>query len=477
MWNGLDWVYLGTETKYKLLFCVASVLIAVFFNMCATQSDEIPGNEPEQQNQNQLLGTTPTPNATATSEAIIDLVSSAFATASPTLTIVPTSTPILVETVQAMLETILTTVPTHTVAPKLTPDLDSTAQAIVSLVLTSLPTSSPAPSAVPTNTPTQITPTSVSKPNHLNKDPIPEITKVINQIYPWVVSITVETLVKNRFLEVSNQGMGSGFIVRSDGYIATSKHVVSGASSIQVHLNNGDTYPATIVGEDQVTDLAVLKIEENDLPTAIFADSDKLNVGDWVLAIGNALAIKGGPTVTFGIVSGLGRTINTEFGEFYNLVQTDAAVNEGNSGGPLVNLEGEVIGINQAILKQAQGVGFAVSSSIADPIVKSLILHGHVRRPLIGFSGMTMTPDIANQLNIPFTEGVIVTEILSSGPAFKAGMRIRDVMTKINKTTTPDVPTWLVTLWSYQVGEQIEVEYEREGKTFTAVVELTQRPK
>lgn len=475
MWNGLDWVYLGTETKYKLLFCVASVLIAVFFNMCATQSDEIPGNEPEQQNQNQLLGTTPTPNATATSKAIIDLVSNVFATSSPTPTMVPTSTPILLETVQAMLETILTAVPTNTIPPKLTPDLHSTTQAIVELVLTSIPTSTPTPLPIMTNTPTQ-TPPPASKANNLNNDPIPEITTVINQIYPWVVSITVETLVKNRFLEVSNQGMGSGFIIRPDGYIVTSQHVVSGASSIQVHLNNGDTYSAIVIGEDEVTDLAVLKIDANELPTAIFADSDQLKVGDWVLAIGNALAIKGGPTVTFGIVSGLGRTISTEFGEFYNLVQTDAAVNEGNSGGPLVNLEGEVIGINQAILRQAQGVGFAVSSSIADPIVKSLILHGHVKRPLIGFSGMTMTTDIANQLNIPFKEGVIVTEILSTGPAFKAGMRVRDVMTKIDNIPTPDVPTWLVTLWSYQVGAQVEVEYEREGEAFTTVVQLTQRP-
>ena len=455
------------------------MLIVVFFNMCVTQSDELLTAQPEQKNQNQLPDNTPaptaTPNATATSEAIIDLVSSAFATSSPTPSIVPTSTPILIETVQAIMETILTAVPTNTVAPKIKPDLHRTAQAIVELVLTSIPTSSPTPLATMTTTPTQ-TPPPAYKSNQLNNDPLPEITDVINQIYPWVVSITVETLVKNRFLEVSNQGLGSGFIIRPDGYIVTSQHVVSGASSVQVHLNNGDTYSAIVIGEDEVTDLAVLKIDENQLPTAVFADSDQLNVGDWVLAIGNALAIKGGPTVTFGIVSGLGRTISTEFGEFYNLVQTDAAVNEGNSGGPLVNLEGDVIGINQAILRQAQGVGFAVSSSIADPVVKSLILHGHVKRPLIGFSGMTMTTDIADQLNIPFKEGVIVTEILSTGPAFKAGMRIRDVMTKINKTPTPDVPTWLVTLWSYQVGEQVEVEYEREGETFTTTVQLTQRP-
>lgn len=298
---------------------------------------------------------------------------------------------------------------------------------------------------------------------------------MVEQVTPWVVSITVESFVRGLFFDVPDQGAGSGFLVRPDGYIVTNDHVIEGALEIKVHLPSGETYAARVVGRDAVSDLAVVKIDADGLPAAKLANSEGLRVGDWVLTVGNALSLKGGPTVTLGIVSGLGRTINTGRGEFYDLIQTDAAINDGNSGGPLVNLRGEVVGINQAILRQARGVGFAVSSSTAGPIIESLIEHGRVSRPLIGFNGIGVTPAIAAELGLPVSEGVIVSAIITGNPAFRAGMRRGDVMTRIDDIPTPDVPTWLNLLWSYQVGDKIRVEYLRNGETFTTIVQLAER--
>ena len=305
---------------------------------------------------------------------------------------------------------------------------------------------------------------------------LPSIADVVEEVTPWVVSITVESFVRGLFFDIPDQGAGSGFLVRPDGYIVTNYHVIEGASQIKVHLPSGETYAARVVGRDDVSDLAVVKIDADGLPAAKLANSGGLRVGDWVLTVGNALSLKGGPTVTLGIVSGLGRSINTGRGEFYGLIQTDAAINDGNSGGPLVNLRGEVVGINQAILRQAQGVGFAVSSSTAGPIVESLIEHGRVSRPLIGFNGIGVTPAIAAELGLPVTEGVIVSAIFTGNPAFDAGMRRGDVMTRIDDIPTPDVPTWLNLLWSYEVGDKIRVEYLRDGETFTTIVQLAERP-
>ena len=290
-----------------------------------------------------------------------------------------------------------------------------------------------------------------------------------------MASITVQSITRGLFFAFEDEGKGSGMVVRPDGYVATNFHVIRGANDIKVHLPNGKTYDARVVGWDRVTDLAILKIDAENLPTAEFADSDELRVGDWVLTMGNALGFKGGPTVTLGIVSGLGRTIPTEQGVFYDLIQTDAAINEGNSGGPLVNLAGKVVGINQAILRQARGVGFAVSSSVARPTIESLIDHGRVVRPRIGFDGDDVTPAIANELNLPVTEGVIVTIIPKAGPAYAAGIRAGDVVTRIDGIPTPDVAKWFKLLWSYKVGDQIQVEYLRNNEFFTTTVTLAER--
>jgi S1-C subfamily serine protease len=305
---------------------------------------------------------------------------------------------------------------------------------------------------------------------------LPSIASLVDQVEPAVVSISVQALEQGMFFDFTNQGAGTGMIIRSDGHILTNFHVVQGAEQIRVSLPSGDTYDARIIGADRITDLAVIKIDAEDLPTVKFGDSDSLSVGDWVVALGNVLALKGGPTVTLGIVSAKGRSITTERGELYDLIQTDAAINDGNSGGPLVNLDGEVIGVSTAILRQAQGIGFAVSSSQALPIVDSLIENGRVVRPLIGLTGTDVTPARANQLGLDVTEGIIVTQMSQDGPAYQAGIRVGDVITKLNDIPTPDMARFLTLLWTFDIEQEVLVEYIHQGQTLTTTVLLTERP-
>ena len=304
------------------------------------------------------------------------------------------------------------------------------------------------------------------------------IADVVAEVTPWVASITVRSLQRGLFTSFENAGDGSGIVVRPDGYIVTNNHVVAGATEIIVNLPSGHSYEGRVVGRDEVTDLAIVKIDAEDLPAAVFSKDDSLRVGDWVISIGNALALKGGPTVTLGIVSALGRSIQTQGspGSFSNMIQTDAAINSGNSGGPLINLKGEVVGVNQAIVRQAEGVGFANSASVVVPVIESLIEHGRVVRPLIGFSGQNLTPAIANRLNLNVTEGVIITSISRDGPAYRAGIRAGDVVTKIDDIPIPDVASWLNLLWSYNVGDQIRVEYAHSNETLVTTVVLGERP-
>ena len=343
-----------------------------------------------------------------------------------------------------------------------------------------VPTPIPKPTAAPAATPLfdlpSPTPVVIQAPAAPTQA-LPSLADVVERVRPAVASITVQSIVRGLFFESENEGAGSGIVIHPDGYVATNYHVIGAAETIKVHLPNGKTYDAELVGRDLVTDLAVLKIDGDNLETATLAESNgKIRVGDWVITIGNALALKGGPTVTLGIISGLNRTIRTERGSFYGLIQTDAAINTGNSGGPLVNLDGEVVGINQTILRQAQGMSFAVSAWEAKPIIDSLIEHGRVSRPLIGLNGDDLTPAIANELNLRATEGVIVTSMSRTGPAFRAGITVGDVVTKIDGIPTDDLASFLRLLWSYSVGDEVLVEYIHDNEVLTATLELVERP-
>lgn len=305
---------------------------------------------------------------------------------------------------------------------------------------------------------------------------LPSLSSLVDKVKPAVATISVESLTRGLFFDFTDEGAGSGMVVRSDGYIVTNFHVIQDARDIKVSLPGGGTYDARVVGKDALTDLAVLKIEADGLATVSFGNSNSMAVGDWVVAVGNVLALKGGPTVTLGIVSAMGRTLTTDRGTLYDLLQTDAAINEGNSGGPLVNLNGEVVGINTAILRDAQGIGFAISSSIASPIIDSLIEHGRVVRPLIGLTGADVTPSRASQLGLNVTEGVIVTRLSRDGPAFRAGLRVGDVITKLDGIPTPDMARFLTLLWTYDVADVVRIEYTSNGKTLETSVELLERP-
>ena len=319
-------------------------------------------------------------------------------------------------------------------------------------------------------------PANITLPPPVSLSQLPSVSDVVAKITPAVASISVETVQRGLFFDFQDEGAGSGIVVRSDGYIVTNFHVIQDVREIVVDLPNGETYLARVVGRDRVTDLAVIKVDAENLPIATFGNSDLLDVGDWVVTVGNALALKGGPTVTLGIVSGRGRTVETERGSLFDMIQTDAAINDGNSGGPLINLQGEVIGVNTAILRQAQGIGFAVSSKVAKPIIDSLISHGRVVRPLLGMNGRDVTPAISNRLNLNVEDGVIVTRLSRDGPAYEAGIRAGDVITKIDGIPTPDMARFLTLLWTYDVGDEVTVEYLSNNETRVTAAVLAERP-
>ena len=306
---------------------------------------------------------------------------------------------------------------------------------------------------------------------------LPSIADLVESVETKVASISVESVNRGMFYDFTDEGAGTGVIVRPDGYIVTNYHVIQDVVGVKAHLPNGESYDAEIVGWDAITDLAVIKIEANeDLPVADWGDSDGVRVGDWVVAVGNAMALKGGPTVTLGIVSALGRTVKTDRDPLYDMIQTDAAINDGNSGGPLLNLDGEVIGINTAMLKPARGIGFATSSETARPIIESLITRGRVIRPLMGLSAQDVTPAVASRMGLSVDEGIIITRVAGDGPAFEAGVEVGDVALKLDGVPISDMAGFLTLLWTYEIGDAVALEYMREDKLFETTVELAERP-
>lgn len=266
------------------------------------------------------------------------------------------------------------------------------------------------------------------------------------------------------------QGSGSGVIIRPDGYIVTNNHVVSGATTISVTLNNNKTYEASVIGTDPATDVALIKIDAEGLPVLQFADSDNLRLGEWVLAIGSPLGEELRSTITAGIVSAKGRSMPNYNGEFKieSFIQTDAAVNPGNSGGALVNKQGELVGINTAIVSTTgsySGYSFAVPSNIVRKVVSDLIDFGSVKRAMLGITGGTLTEEYAKKVDLQVPEGVYVSEVVKGGAADKAGVKSGDVILNIDGTKTATMPELQAKVNGFHPGDKAVLTVWRDGKT------------
>ncbi len=268
------------------------------------------------------------------------------------------------------------------------------------------------------------------------------------------------------------RGVGSGFIIDEDGLIVTNNHVVEGADDIEVTLDDGRKYGAELVGADPQTDIALLRIEpEGDLPALGFGDSDSVEVGDWVVAVGNPFGLGG--SVTAGIVSARSRNINA--GPYDDFIQTDAAINRGNSGGPMFNLEGEVIGINTAIFSPSGGsvgIGFAIPSNLAEPIIAQLRDSGSVERGWLGVMVQQVTPELAEAIGLDAPRGALVANVVDDGPAAAAGLQQGDVITEFAGTEIGEMRDLPRVVASTSVGSDVQVEVWRDGAMRSVTVEI-----
>ena len=312
---------------------------------------------------------------------------------------------------------------------------------------------------------------------------LPSVAAIVEDALPAVVAIVPAAATSDFFVLPSpNGGAGSGFIIDARGYIVTNDHVIADLPEFVVVLPDGRRVEAEVVGRDPLSDLAVVKIDEPGLPVAPLGDSGELGVGDWVIAIGNALSLEGGPTVTLGIVSALGRSTGIRSGvTLHELIQTDAAVNPGNSGGPLLNLDGEVVAVNTAVadLSRFQGIGFSVAITPARPIIDALIAEGRYVRSFLGVGGRALRDVPTAQRPVggfPVRNGVLITAVDVGGPAANAGLEEGDIITAIEDVAVDRVPRLQFALWQYRPGEAVEITFYRGAQEMAARVLLAERP-
>jgi len=307
-----------------------------------------------------------------------------------------------------------------------------------------------------------------------------DFTQAAKKLSPSVVS--VDNYQRGRMLFgdefIQKASGGSGVIISKDGYILTNNHVIEGAQQIQVELTDKRVLPAKIIGVDPDTDLAVIKIEGSDFPAITLGDSQALQVADVVLAIGNPFGVFGN-TVTMGIVSALGRTQISETNLFESFIQTDAAINQGNSGGALVNTHGDLIGINSSIFTRTgdfSGIGFAIPTALAKPIMEQLIATGEVKRGYLGANLGTVTPDIAQRLALKDAKGAFVGAVLDGAPGSRAGLRVNDVIVEINGKPTTDRTDAVNTIAMAAPEQTIPLKVVRQGELVELKVTLGRRP-
>ena len=302
--------------------------------------------------------------------------------------------------------------------------------------------------------------------------------QVVKILKPSVVQILTGRIVPGAFAQATpRSGVGSGIVLDKDGHILTNNHVVKSANEISATLSDGRTYKASVVGTDPRTDLAVVKINAAKLIPARIGASSELQVGEEVIAVGHALGLKGGPTVSKGVISALERTIDVDpQTSMVDLIQTDASINPGNSGGPLANSGGEVIGVNTAIIKGSNGIGFAINIDDAQIVVSQLIEFGKVTRGFLGISPFNVTDSLVKQLQLPVSTGIIVARVIDGFPAKKAGMRVEDVIVMMNQQEIQNNGDLSKFLIEHLPGESIEIKFYRNGKLMTREIVLSESP-
>lgn len=310
---------------------------------------------------------------------------------------------------------------------------------------------------------------------------LPSIADVVAMVKPAVVAINTEMVQYDVFNRAyTTAGAGSGWIISEDGIIVTNYHVIEGAQTITVTLDDGRTFSVDLdkVATDPLTDLAVLKIDADNLPTVAIGDSDELRIGDWVVPIGNSLGE--GIRATQGIVSRKDISIQIEGSTLTGIIETDAAINPGNSGGPLVNTAGEVVGITNAKAWDAdlgiEGVGYAISTRTAMPVIQSLITQGYVIRPWLGIDTVTVTPALAYWNRLSRDSGVVISYVYPGSPADEAGLEARDIIVRfdgVDVTTAYEVEQGQYTS---EAGETVTIAYWRGNSMYTTQATLIESP-
>ena len=297
------------------------------------------------------------------------------------------------------------------------------------------------------------------------EDPYAAIMLVAQEVSPAVVGITNQASMGFDFFgrEYVQDTGGTGVIISEDGYIVTNEHVVANAKSLTVSLADGRSFPATVVGAEKSTDLAVIKIDATGLPKATFGDSDNLKIGQLAVAIGNPLGMEFSRTVTAGIISGVDRILNISQDSAIRLIQTDAVINPGNSGGPLVNAKGEVIGLNSMKLasSQVEGMGFAIPSNQVERVAKEIIETGRVRRAVMGVHLVDKEIVKRNNPNIKIDRGVYVSRVVSDGAAHKAGMKDGDIIIEVGGVQVSKVSAIQAYLSEKSPGDTLVVKVLR----------------
>ena len=303
-----------------------------------------------------------------------------------------------------------------------------------------------------------------------------KITEAVDRLSQSVVTVDTTNAKTFRFSPAPNRGAGSGVIVKRQGYIITNNHVIEGASRIEIGLRDGRSFSGKVVGRDAQTDTALIRVEGYDLPAAQLGDSERLRVGQIAIAIGNTLGLPGGPTVSVGVISAIGRPLPGADFIFEGLIQTDASINPGNSGGPLADLDGKVVGINTAMIPYAQGVGFALPINTVKRTVDQLIERGRVIRPWLGISGVAVNSTIARRYNLPTELGVMIVEVVPHSPAYDAGLRVGDILSRIGPLNITKMTDILVALSKLSIGDVVGILLVRSKGSYRTSLRLLQAP-